>query len=454
MTMDRAVVLGGSIAGLLAARVLIDHAPEVVVVDRDDLSGGFETRRGVPQGRQVHGLLARGLEEMETLFPGITDEMVEGGAQVGDPGVDCHWHVNGVRKALAAIGPGIACTRPFLEWHLRRRLQALTGVSVMHAHVDGLTATDGRVDGVAVSKPDGRADHVAGDLVVDCTGTSSRIDTWLGALGYDPPPERRIAVDLGYASRFYRRAAGERLDGAMAVISVAEDYSRPRGAVAFAVEGDQWMVTVGAYHHDRPSSDQDDFAARLREDQTPAIRRFADDAEVSSTIATYRYPSSVRRDFHKIRRLPGGLVAAGDSVASFNPLYGQGMTSAALHANTLAAYLAAGASPHEPARGYFKRLRPVVDSVWRISATADFRLSHVTGDRPPGLWLIHRVNDLYTQATLRDSEMHGLFLRVLNLQEKPEAMMRPGTLVKAYRASRRPAPSAPAREGTGSASTA
>jgi 2-polyprenyl-6-methoxyphenol hydroxylase-like FAD-dependent oxidoreductase len=330
----------------------------------------------------------------------------------------------------------------------------MSGVSFVQAHVDGLTARGNRVDGVTVSRPGGESEHIAGDLIVDCTGTSSHIDAWLGALGYDAPPKRKISVDLGYASRFYRRTPGERLDGAMAVISVAEDYTRPRGAVAFAVEGDRWMVTVGAYHHDRPSSDEGDFAARLREDQTPVIRRFADDAEPVSTIATYRYPTSVRRDFDKCRRLPGGLVAAGDSVASFNPLYGQGMTSAALHADTLAAYLATGAPPQEPARAYFKRLRPVVDSVWRISSTADFRLSHVTGDRPPGLWLIHRVNDLYTQATLRDSEMHGLFLRVLNLQEKPEAMMRPDTLVKAYRASRRPAPTAPAREGTGSAGTA
>ena len=139
-------------------------------------------------------------------------------------------------------------------------------------------------------------------------------------------------------------------------------------------------------------------------------------------------------------RLPGGLVGVGDSVASFNPIYGQGMTSAALHAAALGDYLASGAPPHEPARSSFRRLRPVIDSVWTLSTSADFRLPHVTGDRPRGLWLAHRVNDLYTRASLRDADVHGLFLRVLNLQERPRAMARPDRLLRAYLASRRPPP--------------
>ena len=106
MVMERGVVLGGSVAGLLAARVLSDHASEVVVVERDDLAGGPAPRRGVPQGNQVHGLLARGLEQIEALFPGITQEMFDDGAEVADPGVDCHWYVNGMPKPPSGIGRG------------------------------------------------------------------------------------------------------------------------------------------------------------------------------------------------------------------------------------------------------------------------------------------------------------------------------------------------------------
>jgi 2-polyprenyl-6-methoxyphenol hydroxylase-like FAD-dependent oxidoreductase len=438
--MERGLVLGGSVAGLLAARVLSDHASEVVIVERDELADGPATRRGAPQGNQVHGLLARGLEQIEALFPGMTQELFEDGAEVADPGVDCRWYVDGRPKPSSAIGQGVACTRPFLEWHLRRRVTALKGVRVVRGRAEGLTMVAGRVDGVAVSGAPREGERLEADLVVDCTGKSTRIDAWLEASGYDPPPQRRVNVGLGYASRFYARSPDERVGGARGVISLTEDVNRPRGAVAFSVEGGRWLVTVGGYDQDRPSSDPADYASRLESDPCLALRQFAHRDDMASEVTTYRYPVSVRRDFHRCRRLPGGLVGAGDAVASFNPIYGQGMTSAALHAATLGTYLASGASPHEPAAGYFRKLSPVVNSVWTLSTSADFRLSHVTGDRPRGLWVTHRINDLYTKATLRDADLHGLFLRVLNLQERPEMLARPDNLIRASMASRRPAP--------------
>ena len=439
--MDRGVVLGGSVAGLLAARVLTDHAAEVVMVERDDLAGGPATRRGVPQGNHVHGLLARGLEQIEGLFPGITKEMFDDGAEVADPGIDLHWYVDGRRKPPSGIGQGVSCTRPFLEWHLRRRLTALKGVRVVEGRAEGLTMVAGRVDGVTLSGAVQQGEHLGADLVVDCTGKSTRIDAWLAAGGYDAPPQRRVNVNLGYASRFYARSPDERLGGARGIISLTEALDRARGAVAFPVEGDRWLVTVGGYDQDRPSSDPADYGSRLAADPCIALRQFAHRDDIVSDVTTYRYPASVRRDFHRCRRLPGGLLGAGDSVASFNPIYGQGMTSAALHAATLGGYLSSRASPHEPAGRYFRRLRPVVNSVWTLSTSADFRLSHVTGDRPRALWITHRVNELYTKATLQDASLHGLFLRVLNLQARPEIMARPDNLVRAYLAARRPAPS-------------
>ncbi|HET7718407.1 MAG TPA: FAD-dependent oxidoreductase, partial [Acidimicrobiales bacterium] len=344
--MDRAVVLGGGMAGLLAARVLTDHAKEVVLVERDDLSGGPEARRGVPQGNQVHGLLARGLERMESMFPGLTAELADAGAEVADPGVDLQWWVTGERKPPSPIGPGVSCTRPFLEWHLRRRVTALAGVQVVRGRADALTAIAGRVDGVVLAES---GERIAADLVVDCTGRSTRMDDWLVALGYEPPPRRTVHVDLGYATRFYPRRPDDRLGDARAIISITEDYQRARGAVAFPAEDGRWIVTVGAYHDDRPRADAGDFADRLRTDPVPAMRQFAERDDALTEVTTYRYPASVRRDFHRCRRLPAGLVALGDSVASFNPLYGQGMTSAAMQAAALSSYLGSGASVKEPA---------------------------------------------------------------------------------------------------------
>jgi len=435
-------VLGGSVAGLLAARVLTDYADEVVVVDRDELADGPAERKGVPQGRHVHGLLARGLEEMERLFPGITAELAADGAEIADPGIDLHWYVGGERKPPAGIGNGVSCTRPFLEAHLRRRLTALHAVTMVRARINQLTATDGRVDGVVLEGADEttRGERLSGDMVVDCSGRASRADAWLGALGYEAPPRRIVNVELGYATRLFPRQPEDRLGGGRGILSVTDGADRFRGSVAFAVEGGRWIVTVGGYHDDRPTMDRDDFSSRLATDPAVALRQFADRDDALTDVVTFRYPASMRRDYDRCKRLPGGFLAAGDAVASFNPIYGQGMTSAALQALQIGAYLASGASPFEPAARYFRRLRSLIDSVWTLSTASDFRLSHVTGDRPKGLWLTHRVNDLYTRATLRDADTHRLFLRVVNLQARSEVLARPDHLLRAWRASRTPPP--------------
>jgi hypothetical protein len=221
---ERALVLGGSVAGILAARVLADHADEVVVVDRDDLADGPDERKGVAQGSHVHGLLGRGLEEMERLFPGITAELAADGGEIADPGIDLHWYVTGARKPPAGIGNGIACTRPFLEAHLRRRLTALPGVTMVRGRVDRLTATDGKVDGAVIegAAEATEGERLSGDLVVDCSGRSSRADAWLGALGYEAPPRRSVKVELAYATRLFPRQPEDRLGGGRGILSVTE----------------------------------------------------------------------------------------------------------------------------------------------------------------------------------------------------------------------------------------
>jgi 2-polyprenyl-6-methoxyphenol hydroxylase-like FAD-dependent oxidoreductase len=111
--MDRAVVLGGGMAGLLAARVLADHAKDVIIVESDDFAGGPVARRGVPQGNQVHGLLARGLELMESLFPGLTAELADAGAEVVDP-------PSATRPACGATSTAAgACPRAWWRWATR-----------------------------------------------------------------------------------------------------------------------------------------------------------------------------------------------------------------------------------------------------------------------------------------------------------------------------------------------
>ena len=120
------MVLGGSFAGLLAARVLAESYVRVTVVERDPLPAAGGHRRGVPQGRHVHALRARGRELLEELFEGFTDELVAGGALIGDELAQARWLFSGQRLARTATGRTVlSLSRPMLEDHLRARVQEI-----------------------------------------------------------------------------------------------------------------------------------------------------------------------------------------------------------------------------------------------------------------------------------------------------------------------------------------
>lgn len=444
-----AVVMGGSLAGLLAARALAIRAEEVVIVERDVLADEAQPRRGVPQGRQIHALHARGLTVMESMLPGLGDDLVAGGAERGDVGIDVQWYVDGLRRPLVATGTtGISCSRPLLEQHVRRKVLAWPNVSVRRANVTGISHSAGRVDGVLIAdRPDGEpgeegaVDRLAADLVVDATGRSTRVPTCLAELGYGVVPERQIRMDIGYGSRYFRREPGERLDGAIVALSLASPKSaRARGALVAAIEGDRWLMMVGGYHHDRPTADTQDFTARALDDPAVVFGKLVQRAEPVSEVLTYRYPASLRRDYSKLDRFPAGLVPVGDAVASFNPVYGQGMTCAALYAEQLGAWVAERPNLDEPASAYLRRAEKVANSPWDVAAAEDFRLAHVVGDRPRGLAVAQRVGALFAEATRRDEQLHATFLKVISMQADPTSMMRPGTIVRALRAARRPLP--------------
>jgi hypothetical protein len=216
--MDRAVVLGGSMAGLLAARVLAEHVIDVRVVDRDDLRTSRGRRRGVPQARHIHALLPRGRQVLEELFPGLTAELIGAGVPVGDLLGDARLHLDGHRLRRAASGlTTLSLSRPLLEERVRSRVQRLTNVRFAEpCDVVGLTtsADRRRVTGVRLlRRADGSAEEVLdADVVIDAMGRGSRTPSWLETLGYRPPVEERITVDLGCTTRTYR-IGPDALDG-------------------------------------------------------------------------------------------------------------------------------------------------------------------------------------------------------------------------------------------------
>lgn len=435
--MRRAVVLGGSIAGLMAARVLSDHAEEVLVIERDGAGVDHGPRPGVPQGSQVHALLSAGQTQLERWFPGFTQQAFNAGAPLPTGGTGKVF-INGVRRTAPMSGPqlpGLITTRPFLEALVRRRTLAIDNVTLVNGRADGLVFDDTRVSGaryvpVGVTEPL----TVDADLVVDAMGRSSRLGDWLARAGWPRPPTRRMAIKLNYATALFKR--DERVSDAwVAVAQITPGAGRvARIGGINSVEGDRWIMLVAGYDDDRPSRDADDFTARCRDHFPDDFRQIAENGQMIGDVATYHQADSRRRDFHELDRFPAGLVVAGDAVASFNPIYGQGMTSAMLHASCLSAYLRAGPAPHtEPAHAYFDQVRVIVDAAWQISTFADLELPHVAGPCPRGYKLIRWFSNLLFQASMTDEVINDRLAMVTGMAEHPSALARPSTLARALR---------------------
>jgi 2-polyprenyl-6-methoxyphenol hydroxylase-like FAD-dependent oxidoreductase len=441
--MSRAVVLGGSMAGLLAARVLSDHADEVLLVERDG-DAGFEPRPGVPQGTQVHALLPAGGKQLERWFPGFGEEAIAAGAVV-PPVEDVRQYVNGNLHphppVLSGAGVTLVTTRPFLEGMVRARVAMIPNVRTVRGRADGLVIGGGRVTGVHYHPEDGEPLTEPADMVVDAMGRSSRLGDWLADAGWPRPPMRRMPIRLNYATAMFKR---DRQVSPVAVV-VSQDRPAP-GRVARiggvnAVEGDRWIMLIAGYADDRPSRDPADFAARCRRDFPSEFGDIAENAEMIGDVVTYHQADSRRRDYHELDRLPAGLVAAGDAVASFNPVYGQGMTSAALHASCLSAYLNSGPRLDEPARTYFADVRVIVDAAWQISTTADLALPHVDGPYPRGYRVVSGIGNMVFATSAVDQELNRRMTMVTTMLAHPSSLAHPTVLVRALlgRLRRRPA---------------
>jgi 2-polyprenyl-6-methoxyphenol hydroxylase-like FAD-dependent oxidoreductase len=449
---EHAVVLGASMAGLTAARVLADAYQRVTVLERDALPPAAAHRKGVPQSRHAHALLDAGRVALEELFPGLTEELVANGALTGDTQLEARWYPHGPRLCP---GPSdlqaLAVSRPLLEAYVRERVRALPNVRVVdRCDATGLVGTpDGRqVCGVrALRRADGSAEEVLeADLVVDATGRGSRSPAWLEELGYARPAEEEVRIGVAYASRVYRRRR-DHLDGDRAVV-LAATPDRPRGAAMLSMEGDRWMVTLFGYLGQRQPTDPDGFVAFAAGLPVPDVFAVISDAEPLGEVLPARYPASVRRRYERLRRFPGGYLVTGDAVCGFNPVYGQGMSVAALEALALRECLRASPATGLATR-FFAKVARIVDIPWGIVVGSDLRFPGVQGARTAKIRLVNAYLARFHVAAAADPVLGRAFLRVVNLMDRPEGLLRPAIALRVLRgnlrrATRRPGGPPPA----------
>lgn len=420
----KAVVIGASLAGLLAARVLANHFAEVTLLERDSFPAAGENRKGVPQGKHAHALLARGLEIMETQFPGLTEHLISLGADYGDVSEKARYYIEGhLHRSTISGVKAISISRPRLEAEVRTRVLALSNVRVVTGcDVLGLLATadNGRVTGVRlIRRQAGSAEEsLAADLVVDATGRGSRSPAWLEALGYERPSEDSIKINVTYTSCYYQRRPEHLPD----VNALVVHNLRRIGAV-ISQEGNRWIVTVAGYLGEQAAPTHAGILEYTRNMNPPVIYQVIKDAEPLGEPTTYRIPSNLRRRYERQARFPEGYLVLGDALCSFNPVYTQGMSVAAMESAALDDCLRQGEV--QLAARFFKQVAEIVNVAWSLAAESDLRLPEVEGQRGLMLrftnWYMKKLN----QAAEHDAAVSVAFLKVLNLVAVPESLLHP-----------------------------
>ena len=431
-----AVVIGAGIAGLVVARVLSDAFTDVTVIDRDPLPDEPVTRRGVPQASQIHILWEGGRKTLEELFPGYSEELLAAGGVAIDGQREFYTYNQGNFLASGTEPfPLYAATRPLYEHLLRQRVAELEGVQlrgrcpfVDYVTDDAVTA----VEGVRVRDRNGGEDELPADVVVDATGRTSRTPHWLDEHGYTPPPVEEVHIDLAYSATLIERPPDDHR-----MIGVLSEPPRTRGGAVLPVEDDRWLVNVHGMHGDHPPTDLEGTRAFAASLPVPVISDLLEEYPVvSAESSSYPFPSSRRYRYEDIEEFPDGLLVIGDAIASFNPVYGQGMTVAALEALTLHHALGLDERRHL-ALEFFDRSTAIVDTAWALAAGADAGYSQTRGDTPRGAtvlnWYLNRLlGSAHTDGVLTDA-----FTRVISMQRPPSSLFHPRILWRVFRPGKR-----------------
>jgi 2-polyprenyl-6-methoxyphenol hydroxylase-like FAD-dependent oxidoreductase len=398
----RAVVIGGSVAGLLAASALSRYMDEVTVLERDELRDGPRARKRIPQARHAHVLLPSGRDAIQELLPGvdIRERLLASGAleqslsdvlDLGRQGWFRRWPPVADELLLTL------CSRDLLEWTVRDAVLGIPPVTVRRAEAVSLLGTARRVTGVRVLA-DGVEQDLTADLVVDASGRGSRVEHWLDALGVTEIPTAEVDTGLVYASRLFRVPRGAESFPLTRVEADPSDSRPGRSGILVPIEDGRWLVSLAGSHDGEPGAGPEDFTRFALGLRDPLIGRLISGAEPLSEVSLSRSTRNRRRDFEKAA-VPEGLVVLGDAVATYNPVHGQGMSVAALGALALRRRLwQEDVTAPGFAHGVQRAVALSVSAAYTLSTAQDQWFPEVIGRAPT---LVDRLIRRYTGRMAR-----------------------------------------------------
>ncbi len=428
----KAIVMGASIAGLWTARALSDHFEEVILFERDHLPEGPEFRSGAPQVRQFHTLLHSGLQQMKTWFPGLYEELVSAGAVPYDLVDDIHLRLR--NRWLPKYPSGyilLSCSRLLLESSIRQRLKRIQGVHFVEGmDVVGLQSDENRqrVTGIRVrtrgASNDPQADTIhSADLIVDAMGRRSQTPEWLLELGYPAPKESEVDAFLGYVTRKYKRKPNTPL-----ILIGATPPNDPYGGLVFPEENDTMVALIAGYNKNYPPTEPGEFEASAKF-LGPEFQEALKDAEPISQPYGYRGTSSRWRHYEKLERWPERYIVLGDAFCGFNPIYGQGMSAAAMSAVALANHIKQSDGDLDGvARPMLREIGRITESIWLVATNADLEWPGTQGgmvSNTPMVRFARWYIDKLLDTTPIDKEVRLEFLAVNQLIKPASALFAP-----------------------------
>ena len=432
----QAVVIGAGMAGLTAAGALADRFDQVVVLERDTLTSEPTYRAGTPQARHVHALLLSGQHALSELFPGFEQDLIQVGAVPLRAGLD-------VRIERPSYDPfpqrdlgwlSYAVSRPTIEGAVRRRVESRANTTLrQRCRVQEVLASpDGEaVTGVRCENGNGASETIAADLVVDASGRGALTLALLQSIGRPLPEETTIGINLGYATCVFAIPDDAPTDW-KGVMTFGQAPQNSRGGLMLPLEGNRWMATIGGRHGDVPTGDAEGFLTYARALRTPTIYNAIIRAKRLSGVARYGFPESVRRHFERLEAFPCGLLPIGDAICRFNPVYGQGMSVAALEACLLTRLLEDLGQDGDPiaalAPTFFAEVQTLIETPWSV-AILDFVFPDTRGQRPADFETTLKFGIALTRLAAEDPAVHKLTVEVQHLL-RPRSVYRDPALVQ------------------------
>jgi 2-polyprenyl-6-methoxyphenol hydroxylase-like FAD-dependent oxidoreductase len=434
---NQAIVMGGSIAGLMVARVLSDHFKEVIVIEKDEILANPQTRKGTPHSGHFHSLWKKGETIIADYFPGIFTDLTAEGVVCLNLGTQVATFGNNSWKPKFA-DPNLtiySVSRTLLESKIRERVKAISNVKFLDdCEIKGFLTDQNHITGLEINRHNA-TETLKADLVVDATGRGSRTPQWLEMLGYPQIEEETVKINVGYATRYFTPPENFKADWQMMLITFHPPVNKRFGAL-YPLEGNRWGVTLGGMHKDYPPTDDEGFLEFAKSLPTSALYEAIKNATPLTPVISHKLPSNLWRHYEKMERFPEGLLVTGDAVCSFNPIYGQGMSVSAMDALSLDLVLQKQAK--QPGTGnlnglaklFQKQVAKNISNAWRGATGTDLRYPETEGKRTKVTAFFQWYNGRVQRLSNNNVYARKKMARVTSMAASPFSLFAPPLLIK------------------------